>query len=229
MSPAPPAPDQHLGPLTRLFTAPLSPTALERRAREAARPAVRWLRTLLLPLALFALGYALFDLWSRRPPLLVPRHRAEALCFALAQRPAFTPPMTVEPSAALVRGRFSTSTPPGFALRRVIHFSDAMVLRERFVRVGDFNVSVLWLRFPGGGQPRHWLIVGWMEGADLAVCNFRFAAEGDTLSPAEEQWGDELLARVLVPENFRADHLPPVRLRVPRGSTMPVFGPKRAG
>src|SRR5436309_1282398 len=79
----------------------------------------------------------------RRVPLLTPRHRAEALCFALAAPPPFTPPMAGEPGAALVRGRFGAATPAAMALRQAMRFDDPMVHSERTERVGDFDVTTL--------------------------------------------------------------------------------------
>jgi len=180
-------------------------------------------------LCVTALGWAVADAWWRRTPAVAPRHRAEALCFALAARPRFAPPMTVEPSAALVRGRFSPSMPPGMALREVMHFDERMVIDEHTRRVGDYDVTTVWLRMPGGEATRRWLVVAWMEGADLAVCNFRFAADGDDLTPDEKVWGARLLARVLVPQNFSRGALPAVRLRWSRDGELPSFGPKPAG
>jgi len=68
--------------------------------------------------------------------------------------------------------------------------------------------------------------VGWMEGSDLAVCSFRFAGDADDLTPEESLWGARLLARILVPQNFRAGTLPAVRLRGGRDGELPLLGPK---
>ncbi|HTK32121.1 MAG TPA: hypothetical protein VL332_09175 [Candidatus Saccharimonadaceae bacterium] len=236
--PQPPPPPDPL--LVRLFTQPLSSQQVERRARQTLRPAVRVL-LVMVPVALLAgLGYAAFDLWSQLPPTLVPRHRPEALCFALAAADPvtgdhFQPPMHIEPSAALMRSRFTPSTPAGAALREVMHLDESMVLSEASRHVGDFDVSVLWLYLPPGAGPgdgsddaRHWLVLCWMEGGDLAVCNFRFAGEGRQLDADEHQWGQRLVNRLLVPANFEAGVLPTVRLRMPRGTTMPAFGPPAA-
>src|SRR5687768_9425327 len=59
-------------------------------------------------------AYWTLDAASRRDPELMPRHRAEALCFALALPPPFEPPMAVHSSSALVRGRFGVTTPAPF-------------------------------------------------------------------------------------------------------------------
>ena len=211
--------------VTRLFTVPLSPRALEDRARRRGRRLLGWLAALIPGLFLVALASALADAWSRRPVELEPRHRAEALCFALAERPRFAPPMRVEPSAAVVRRGFPASTPPAIALQRVMRFSDEMVLSARARPIGDYEVADLWLRIAGPSGPEYWLIVCWMNGAELEVCNFRFEGMGAVLSDAQREWGTRLLARVLVAKHFERDVLPKVRLRVEGGRTMPVFGP----
>jgi hypothetical protein len=217
------------GRLSRLLTSPLSPAAVENRARRAAGPVVRRL-WLVVPLLLApALGYAAIALWLQRAPTLTPRHRAEALCFALAQPPGFDPPMRVEPTAALVRGRFTTSTPASVAVQQVMHFEDPMRVRQWTRHVGDYDVCAMWLRLPDADGVRSWLIVAWMEGADLAVCSFRFAGDEPELTPDQIRWGKVLLARLLVPRNFDAARLPAVKLRAPRGSSMPAFGPPERG
>lgn len=192
------------------------------------RPGAAWRGAAALPwrrgwpvLALVLTAGLIALAWSSWTPVLAPRHRPEALCFALA-RARFAPPMTVEPSAAIVRGRFGPQTPAALAAREAMHFTDDMVLQERRSRVGDYDVTVMWLRLPGlrGG---HWLVVAWMEESDLAVCSFRFADGGTDLSSDEALWGDRLLGRILTPENFRAGALPPIRLR---GEPPSSFGPK---
>ncbi len=227
--------------LVRLFTAPLTPAQVERRARQTLRPALQ-LMVVLVPVALLSwLGYVAFDLWSQVPPSLAPRHRAEALCFALAHPDLvtgerFQPPMRIEPSAAMMRDRFTPETPAAVALRNVMHLDESMVIREWHRRAGDFDVTCLWLRLPAGsgagegsaGEARHWLVLSWMEDGDLAVCNFRFAGSGYSLSDQERIWGQRLVNRVLVTDNFRAGVLPAVRLRGARDGTMPVFGPPSA-
>jgi hypothetical protein len=214
------------GRISQLLTAPLPTAAFEARLRPVARRArgaLPWVAAVLgLGVAVWAVG----SLWSRNGPSLAPRHRAEALCFALASPPPYAPPMTVEPSAALVRGRFTATMPPSMALRAAMQLDDRMVLSERTERIGDYDVGTAWLRLPGAETSHRWLVVGWMEGTDLAVCSFRFAGDADELTPAERQWGGRLLARILVPQNFRAGVLPPFRLRGSRDGALPVFGPK---
>jgi hypothetical protein len=239
-SPAPHRPNR--APLlVRLFTAPLSPDQVEHRARQTLRPALR-LMVVLVPVSLLAwLGYVAFDLWSQVPPSLAPRHRPEALCFMLARPdPAtgerFQPPMRIEPSAALMRDRFTPETPAAIALRDMMHLDESMVIREWRRHAGDFDVACLWLRLPPGsgageasaGQARHWLVLCWMEEGDLAVCNFRFAGSGHDLSDEERIWGQRLVNRVLVADNFHAGALPSVRLRGARDGTMPNIGPPPA-
>src|SRR5947209_1924441 len=93
------------GALSRVMTAPLPLEAIENRLLGRLDAALRWLEPVLLPVALIALVGAGALLWTGRVPSIAPRHRAEALCFALENPPAFSPPMQVEPGAALVRGR----------------------------------------------------------------------------------------------------------------------------
>jgi hypothetical protein len=175
-------------------------------------------------MAAVVLALIVADALTRETPALAPRHRAEAVCFALAEPPPFTPPMPIQPSAALVRGRFGVAVPAGLALRQQMQLGDEMVLREWTHRVGDFDVSLFWLRLPGQ-ETEHWLVAAWMEGTDLAVCNFRFSGTTRSLSAEEKAWGVRLLRRVLVPDLFRHDVLPDVRLRARDGVTMPSFGP----
>jgi len=125
-----------------------------------------------------------------------------------------------------VRGRFNPGTPPGIALRQVMQLDDRMVLSERVERIGDYEVETAWLRLPGTETRHRWLVVSWMEGSDLAVCSFRFVGHGDDLTPEERQWGSRLLARVLVPNNFRAAALPGFRVPAKSEGAMPVFGPR---
>jgi hypothetical protein len=212
------------GRLSRLLTGQTA--AFEARLASAARPALRTLVVVVSVLCVAALAWVLVHIWSRRVPALTPRHRAEALCFALASPPPFSPPMTIEPGAALVRGRFNADTPPGQALREVMHFNDRMVIEEHARRIGDYDVATMWLRLPG--PARHWLVVGWMEGSDLAVCSFRFAGDADDLTPEESLWGTRLLGRILAPENFRAGALPRVELRESRDGALPLLGPRPA-
>jgi hypothetical protein len=217
------------GRLSRLLTAPLPTAALEARLRSLAGPARRPLIGVAAALGLAALVWAIGGAWSRGGPSLAPRHRAEALCFALASAPPYAPPMTVEPSAALVRGRFTAVMPPSMALRAAMQLDDRMVITERTERIGDYDVATAWLRLPGAETSHRWLVVGWMEGTDFALCSFRFVGDTDELTPAERQWGSRLLARILVPQNFRAGVLPPFRLRGSRDGAVPVFGPKAKG
>ncbi len=231
-SSAPPPPRRpSLG--ARLFTEPVCAAALESQALGVARPALRWLGVLAPTAAVALLVYLVLSRWTPLPSELAPRHRPEALCFALAQpdpstHQRFTPPMEIVPSAALVRGRFTSDTPPGVALREVMRLSESMIMREWKQPAGEYEVTVMWLRFPAESGARHWLVLGWMEGADLAVCNFRFAGDSRDLTPEETQWGQRLLERVLTPANFQASGLPPLHLRVPGGNTMPTFGPQTA-
>ncbi len=228
-SPIRPAPPRRPPFIVRAFTSPVTAGAVERRIARLLRPAVR----AALVAGPFAFGLLLVvlavELWTHRAPTLEPRHRAEALCFALAQPPRFAPPMGVEPSAALVRDRFPLGTPPAMALRLVMRFDDPQVTEESVRRVGDYDVAVVWLRVPEHDATRHWLVLGWMEGADLAVCSFRFAGTDYDLGDEQKLWGDRLLARVLQPDLFVHGSLPGVRLRAGKGETLPRFGPRTDG
>lgn len=217
------------GWLSRVMTAPLPAAALEARLGGLGRGGLRALGVVAPILCLAALVWAVTDAWTRRAPILTPRHRAEALCYALAAPPAFAPPMQVESSAALVRGRFAAGTPPGMALREVMQIDDRMVISERTERIGDYDVETAWLRLPGSETSHRWLVVSWMEGTDLAVCSFRFVGDSDQLTADERQWGGRLLARVLVPQNFRQGALPTFRLRGSHDGALPVFGPRPGG
>jgi len=236
----PPAPDQgpprgvperrrrRRGRLARLLTAPLPSGAFETRLGAIARPLRRALPWVAPALCLIALAWTIRGVWVGHAPSLAPRHRAEALCFALAAPPPFAPPMRVEPSAALLRGRFSADTPPSMALREAMQLDERMVLSEHGAHVGDYDVATAWLRLPAETSQR-WLVVGWMEGGDLAVCSFRFVGDRDELTPEEKRWGSRLLARILVPGNFRTGALPDFRLHGARGGDLPVFGPPAKG
>jgi hypothetical protein len=160
-----------------------------------------------------------------RVPVLAPRYRAEALCFLLTEPPVYSPPMHVESDAAMVRGRFSTDTPPTLAIRETMHLRDDMVVSEQRQTIGDFDVAVMWLRLPTG-DVGHWLVIGWMEGSDLAMCSFRFAGDPMDLTPEQILWGHRLTDRVLEPAFFRAGEVPDVHWRPVDGNPMPSFGPR---
>ncbi len=195
------------------------------RAPQRLRPRGAVLLVLVPVVVLVALAWLALDAWSRRTPTIAPRHRAEALCFLLARPPVFSPAMTVEPSAAQVHQPFAPGTPASLALREVMHFDESMVLEEHTGRVGDFDVTSLWLVLPPGETARHWLVIGWMENGQLEACTFRFAGVERELSADERAAGDELLGRLLTPDDFRAGELPRVTLRATDDGTLPVFGP----
>ena len=232
----PPAPDpgpprgvaerrrRRRGRLAQLLTSPLPTARLEAWLARFARPLRRSLVWVVPALVLALLVWGIRSIWVGHAPSLAPRHRAEALCFALAAPPPFSPPMRIEPSAALLRGRFSIGTPPSMALREAMQFDDQMVVTEHSRRVGDYDVATAWLRLPAETSHR-WLVVGWMEGADLAVCSFRFMGDSDELTPEQTRWGNRLLGRILVPGNFHAGALPDFRLHNARDGELPVFGP----
>jgi hypothetical protein len=164
--------------------------------------------------------------WFARAPVITPRDRPEALWFALAASD-FRPPMTIEPGVAVVRGRFSDRTPAALAVREAMHFTDDMVIEEKSLHVGDYDVSVSWLRIPAGNG--HWLVLAWMEESDLAVASFRFAGAETDLTPEEILWGNRLMRRILVPQYFRSGTVPTIRLRAPAGAPPATFGPKPQG
>ena len=203
------------GALSRLLTAPLAPAPARRRSGPAPARGVLW-----GALAVAVMAAAGWIGWASRVPTLVPRDRPEALCFVLA-RERYAPPLVVEPGSTMVRGRFSPQTPAGIAVRQAMGFTDDMVLREDARPVGDYQVSVLWLRLPG--DPGHWMVLAWMEDADLAVASFHFQGDEPELSHDERVWGERLLVLALTPENFRAGALPAVRVR---GAAPLRFGPK---
>jgi len=207
------------GAISRLLTAPLP---LDRIGRPLGAMAVTIARVWPLALALLAVG-AIWWIWAARIPVITPRHRPEALWFALAASD-FHPPMTIEPGVAVVRGRFNDRTPAAVAVREAMHFTDDMVIEERPFRVGDYDVTELWLRIPPGNG--HWLVLAWMEGSDLALVSFRFASDETELSPDEIRWGKRLMGHILVPEYFRAGSIPTIRLRAPGGAPPATFGPK---
>jgi len=203
------------GAMSRLLTAPMPSAAIGARLARRMTRRRGWVLV-----AVAALGGAAWFGWASRVPVLTPRHRPEALWFALAEA-RYTPPLTVEPNAAVVRGRFSAHTPAGVAVREVMRLAEDMVIHEDVRRVGDYGVSVLWLRLPGGRG--HWLVVAWMEGADLEVSSFRFPGDEADLTRDERVWGERLLVLALTPENFRAGALPDLHLR---GEPPRSFGPE---
>jgi hypothetical protein len=204
---------------------PLGPAALRAPAPPRLYPRAAPLLVAAPVLVLALVAWVLLAAWSRRVPELAPHHRAEALCFELERPPRFDPPMVVEPSAALVQRRFEPGTDASLALRQLMQFDESMVVEEHVTRFGDFDVTTLWLCLPPGEPARHWLVVAWMEGEDLAVCTFRFAGTDRELTPEEREWGGQLLARILRPEYFRASALPSVTLRARPDATLPAFGP----
>jgi hypothetical protein len=169
------------------------------------------------------LGIAGRALWEMRTPPLMSRHRPEALCFQLTAPPAFAPPMTIEPSVAVLRGRFSPRTPAGYAIREAMGLTDPLVIGEKKRTVGDFEVTTLWARVPG--RDGHWLVIGWMEGADLASLSFHFPSDDGALSRETVNWGDKLVARLLKPANFVASAPPTASWRPAGKATLPSFGP----
>jgi hypothetical protein len=203
------------GAVARLLTAPLPTAAIESRLQRGAR----WIARAWPLLALALAGAAVWQIWNARVPVITPRHRAEALCFALAQA-RFAPPMEVEPGAAVVRGRFSEQTPVAVAIREAMQFTDDMVVREKPYRIGDFDVLTLWLRVPG--TRGHLLVLSWMEGVDLEIASFRFAGDETDLTPAEAEWGDRVLAQLLSTRWFHAGEIPIVRLH---GTAPSRYGP----
>jgi len=228
VSPAP-SPPRRPPLLVRLFTSPVTAGAVERRVQRSFGPALQV--ALVAAPFVFAVLIVLLglDLLGRRAPLLQPRHRAEALCFALAQEPAFAPPMLVVPNAAMVSNRFPPGTPPELALRQAMGFDDPQVSRESHRHLGDFDLAILWVRIADSDGTNQCLVVGWMEGADLAVCTFRFAGDDPELTPDQELWGQRLLDRILRPEYFEAGVLPHVMLRSSGRESLPSFGPHPAG
>src|SRR5258706_16469741 len=72
------------GRLSRLLTAPLPTAPIAVRLAPVRRVASRGVGVAVPALCLAALAWALSDAWSRRIPTFPPRHRAEALCLALA-------------------------------------------------------------------------------------------------------------------------------------------------
>lgn len=208
---------------------PVSLDAMDARAGRAGRAVWRWARWAVLAAGVAGLAWGGARLAELRHPVLVARHRAEALCFALAAPPAFAPPMAVECASAIVRGRFGTLTPPGVAVREAMGLRADMVLQERRYTVGDFDVTAMWLRLPPGSGATYWMVLAWMEGSDLATSSFGFAGDEADLTREQRDAGEQVLRRVLLPDHFRAGVVPDVRWRAPRGETLPRFGPRRAG
>ncbi|MFI5371119.1 MAG: hypothetical protein ACHQ52_06130 [Candidatus Eisenbacteria bacterium] len=209
---------------SRWLYAPIPLDSIEQEAERVSRRAWPWLRWTLVALAVAAVAAGVW--WWRwsNTPTYAPRYRAEALCFLLAEKPVFAPPMHVESDAAMVRGRFSADTPPPIAIRETMHLRDDMVLSERRESVGDFDVAVMWLRLPTGNGG-HWLVVGWMEDSDLAMCSFRFAGDPTDLTTDQILWGRRLTDRVLQAEYFHTGSVPDVRWRPVDGNSLPSFGP----
>ena len=216
-------------PNRRKAAAPPGAIAHERRVASQLRPVapvLTWIwagSLVMLALAILATAWAL---WPSRVRMVEPRHRAEAVCFALAQPPAFDPPMSVECNAAMIRGHFPSHTTIAIALQSVMNFTDEMVVEQSHQNVGDFDVTAMWLRLPEAGGSTHWLVLGWVEGTDLAVCSFRFGGRGPLIGEEERFWGQWLMQRVLQPENFQAGGLPAVKARVGKDSKLPRFGPE---
>src|SRR5262249_41615011 len=145
--------------------------------------------------------------------------------FALAAPPVFSPPMRIEPSAALLRGRFSPGTPPSMALREAMQFDDRMVIRERSLHVGDYEVATAWLRLPAETSHR-WLVVGWMAGAALAWRRSAFRAAGGGRPPEQPRGGTRGLGRSLVPATSPAGARRAFRLHNARAGELRVFAPR---
>jgi hypothetical protein len=213
------------GKVTRVFASPL-PHLSGRHVRQVRRWVGRAVFGILVIGAAAGLALGGHALWQMRQPVLLARHRPEALCFRLAESPAFSPPMTVEPSVAVLRGRFSALTPAGYAIREAMGLTDPLVIGEKKRTVGDFEVTTLWARIPG--QDGFWLVIGWMEGSDLASLTFHFPSPDGALSREIVTWGDRLTARVLVASNFRASSPPAASWRPTGKATLPTFGPPPA-
>lgn len=222
VGPRPPLPSR------RKAAAPPGTIAHERRVASQIRPVAPvltwiWIGGIaVLVIAALATAWAL---WSSRVRLAEPRHRAEAVCFALAQSPVFDPPMSVECNAAMIRGHFPSHTTIAIALQSVMNFTDEMVVQQSHQSVGDFDVTSMWLRLPESGGSSHWLVLGWIEGSDLAVCSFRFGGRGPVIGEEERFWGQWLMQRVLQAENFQAAGPPKVRVRLAEHQRLPRFGP----
>jgi len=224
----PPPPPRSL--LDRALNQPLSPHAFERdlkrEMKRHAGPLLAWLWLGAIAALVCLLALVGYRWLESRAPLIEPRHRAEALCFQLAQVPTFDPPMPVEPSVARVPGHFPANAPPTYALQQSMGFSDEMVIRQRAMHVGDFDVSAVWLRIPDAGGAGHWLVLSWLEDGALEVASFRFGERGPAIPDDELVWGERLIARLLIPENFTAGSFPAARVRMEPGAPLPRFGPR---
>jgi hypothetical protein len=165
-------------------------------------PAARYVPwPILLALAL-ALAGAGFVRWTRWAASGSPLDRTEALCREIAREPGDSLAAGMRSEVELRRGTFGPHAAPAAALESALKLDPARVLRRWTQRVGDYDVAVMWVRLPG--EDRHTLVVGWIEGTDLALCRFRFPGGGSRLSADEIERGDDLLDRVLEPRNFRA-------------------------
>lgn len=216
-------------PARRKATALNPGPAVDRRAASRVQhrvaPVLAWTWIGSIAVLIAAVAITGWVAWSRRPPLVEPRHRAEAVCFALAQPPVFDPPMRVECNAAMVPGSYPSNTTVSIALQSVMNFSDEMVVQQSRQRVGDFEVTAMWLRLPQPGGSSHWLVIGWIEDGSLAVCSFRFGGRGPVIGEEERFWGQWLMQRVLQEQNFRVGSLPSLRARVGEHQRLPSFGP----
>jgi hypothetical protein len=210
------------GRVTRALSSPL-PALSPERARQIGRWTLRVGLALAAIVMLAGIGLGGRALWEMRRPVLLARHRPEALCFRLAESPAFAPPMTIEPSVSVLRGRFGPTTPAGYAIREAMGLTDPLVVGEKKRTVGDFEVTTLWARIPG--QDGFWLVLGWMEGSDLASLSFHFPSEDGALTKDIVTWGDRLMGRLLVPANFRTGAPPSASWRQAGKATLPTFGP----
>jgi len=155
---------------------------------------------------LFALAAALagagFVRWTRSAASGSPLDRTEALCREIAREPGDSLAAGIRSEVELERGAFGPRSAPAPALERALRLDPTQVLRRWTQRVGDYDVATMWVRLPG--EDRHALVIGWIEGTDLALCRFRFPGRGPRLSIDEIERGDDLLDRVLEPRNFRA-------------------------
>jgi hypothetical protein len=104
--------------------------------------------------------------------------------------------------------------------------TDPLVIGEKKRTVGDFEVTTMWARIPG--QEGFWLVMGWMEGSDLASLTFHFPSPDGALSREIVTWGDRLTARVLVASNFRRSSPPSASWHATGKATLPTFGPPPA-